>query len=118
MSKLPYHLAGPLHLCGKSRFIADEPELKGMLYAKFLFSPVAHARIKKLDVSEAENYPGVFKVITANDIPGENMIGHVIKDEPLFPTLEIMFAWQPLAIGAGRKRTLRRTCRKTDQAGI
>jgi len=98
MSKLPHHLAGPLHLCGKSRFIADEPLLQGMLHAKFLFSPVAHARIQKMDISGAENYPGVHKVITANDIPGENMIGHVIKDEPLFPTLEIMYAWQPLAM--------------------
>ena len=98
MSKLPHHLAGPLHLRGKSRFIADEPSLQGMLYAKFLFSPVAHARIKKLDISGAESYPGIYKVLTANDIPGENMIGHVIKDEPLFPTLEIMYAWQPLAM--------------------
>lgn len=92
------HLAGALHLTGKSRFIADEAPLVGTLYAKFCFSPVAHARLRKLDISQAESYPGVFKVITAADIPGQNMIGHVIKDEPLFPTLEIMYAWQPLAM--------------------
>ncbi len=92
------HLAGALHLTGKSRFIADEAPLAGTLYARFCFSPVAHARLRKLDISMAEQFPGVYKVITATDIPGENMIGHVIKDEPLFPTLEIMYAWQPLAM--------------------
>lgn len=97
MSKLPYHLSGKLHLTGSSRFIADEAPLPGMLYAKFLFSPHAHALLKDLDTSAAEAYPGVFKVITAKDIPGQNMIGHVIKDEPLFPS-EIMYAGQPLAM--------------------
>lgn len=97
MNKLPYHISGKLHLTGSSRFIADEAPLPGMLYAKFLFSPVAHARLTKLDTSAAESYPGVYKVITAKDIPSENMIGHVIKDEPLFPT-EIMYAGQPLAM--------------------
>jgi len=92
------HLSGALHLTGKSRFIADEAPLQGTLYAKFLFSPVAHARLRKLDISQAESYPGIYKVITAADIPGQNMIGHVIKDEPLFPTLEIMYAFQPLAM--------------------
>jgi len=92
------HLAGALHLTGRSRFIADEAPLTGTLYAKFYFSPVAHARLRKLDISRAESYPGVYKMITAADIPGENMIGHVIKDEPLFPTLEIMYAYQPLAM--------------------
>lgn len=92
------HLSGALHLTGKSRFIADEAPLNGTLYAKFCFSPVAHARLRKLDISRAESFPGVFKIITAADIPGQNMIGHVIKDEPLFPTLEIMYAYQPLAM--------------------
>ncbi len=92
------HLSGALHLSGKSRFIADEAPLQGTLFAKFFFSPVAHARLRKLDTSQAESYPGVHRVITAADIPGQNMIGHVIKDEPLFPTLEIMYAWQPLAM--------------------
>ena len=98
MNSEPYHLSGTLHLCGKSRFIADEPPLPGELYAKFLFSPVAHSLITKLDISAAEKMPGVVKVITSASIPGINQIGTVIKDEPLFPEKEIMYVGQPLAM--------------------
>lgn len=92
------HISGALHLTGKSRFVGEEAPLHGMLYARLFFSPIAHARLIALDISAAQAYPGVFKVVTAADIPGENMIGHVIKDEPLFPEDIIMYAWQPLAM--------------------
>jgi xanthine dehydrogenase large subunit len=98
MSKLPAHISGKLHLAGASRFIGDEPPLPGMLFAKFLFAPVAHARITKLDVSKASSIKGIERVITAGDVPGENQIGHVIKDEPLFPAEKIMYCGQPVAM--------------------
>jgi len=98
MTKLPWHINGKLHVCGSSAFIADEPPQKGMLHAKFLFSPVAHARIKRLDLSKAKSFPGVHAVISYNDIPGENMIGHVLPDEPLFPDKTIMYCGQVLAM--------------------
>jgi len=98
MKKEPFHISGKLHLTGSSRFIGDEAPLAGMLYASFLYSPVAHARIISIDSSPALQIPGVKHVITAKDIPGENMIGHVIKDEPLFPEHEIMFLGQPLVM--------------------
>lgn len=98
MSKLPYHISGKLHLTGTSRFIGDEAPLPGMLQIKFLFAPVAHARIIGMDVAKAAAVPGVERVITAADIPGVNQIGHVIKDEPLFPTEQIMYLGQPLAM--------------------
>lgn len=98
MNKLPYHIAGKLHLTGKSRFIADEAPLSNQLYAAFCYSPVAHAKLLSLDISAAEAYPGVHKVITAKDLPHQNQIGHVIKDEPLFPEDRIMFHGQPLAM--------------------
>ncbi|MCK9310627.1 MAG: molybdopterin-dependent oxidoreductase, partial [Candidatus Cloacimonetes bacterium] len=65
---------------------------------RFFFSPIAHGSILKLDISQAAAYPGVYRVLTAQDIPGVNQIGHVIKDEPLFPTDTIMYAYQPLAM--------------------
>lgn len=98
MKKQPYHISGKLHLTGSSRFIADEAPLPGMLHAKFFYAPVAHAKILKLDIAEAASIPGVERVVTSADIPGANQIGHVIKDEPLFPEQEIMYLGQPLAM--------------------
>lgn len=53
---------------GKPVF-TDDIELRGMLYAKVLHSPVAHARIKRIDVSKARVLPGVHAVLTYKDIP-------------------------------------------------
>jgi putative selenate reductase molybdopterin-binding subunit len=53
---------------GKPAFTADL-DLKGLLVAKVLHSPHAHARIKNIDVSKAKALPGVAAVLTWNDIP-------------------------------------------------
>jgi putative selenate reductase molybdopterin-binding subunit len=53
---------------GKPAFTADI-EMRGMLVAKVLHSPVAHARIKRIDASKARSLPGVAAVLTSEDIP-------------------------------------------------
>lgn len=53
---------------GKPAFAADI-EMRGVLIAKVLHSPVAHARIKRIDVSKARALPGVAAVLTYKDIP-------------------------------------------------
>ena len=53
---------------GKPAF-TDDIELRGMLYAKVLWSPVAHARIKHIDASKARALEGVHAVLTYQDIP-------------------------------------------------
>lgn len=53
---------------GKPAFTADI-EKRGMLVAKVLHSPVAHARIKSIDLSEARALPGVASVLCYKDIP-------------------------------------------------
>jgi putative selenate reductase molybdopterin-binding subunit len=53
---------------GKPAF-TDDIELRGMLIAKVLHSPVAHARITRIDVSRARELPGVAAVLTHHDLP-------------------------------------------------
>ncbi len=53
---------------GKSAFVADF-EMRGMLHAKILKSPYAHALIKSIDASKARALPGVAAVLTHEDIP-------------------------------------------------
>ena len=53
---------------GKPAF-TDDIEMRGMLIAKVLHSPVAHARIKHIDTSKAQSLPGVAAVLTYRDIP-------------------------------------------------
>jgi putative selenate reductase molybdopterin-binding subunit len=53
---------------GKPAFTADF-ERRGMLVAKVLHSPYAHAKIRSIDVSQARALPGVAAVLTWHDIP-------------------------------------------------
>jgi len=53
---------------GKPAFTADF-EMRGMLYAKVLRSPLAHARIKRVDASRSRALPGVAAVLTWQDLP-------------------------------------------------
>ena len=53
---------------GAARYGADI-SLPGMLHAKVLRSPHAHARIRRIDTSRAEALPGVVAVLTAADFP-------------------------------------------------
>jgi putative selenate reductase molybdopterin-binding subunit len=53
---------------GKSAFAADM-EMRGMLVAKVLHSPHAHARIRRIDAARARALPGVAAVLTWQDLP-------------------------------------------------
>jgi CO/xanthine dehydrogenase Mo-binding subunit len=53
---------------GRAKYGADI-YLPGMLHAKVLRSPHAHAYIKAIDVSAARALPGVKAVVTGQDLP-------------------------------------------------
>jgi carbon-monoxide dehydrogenase large subunit len=68
---------------GRAIFVADM-KIPDMLYGKILRSPYAHARIKSIDVSEAERVPGVKAVLTRNDIEGKfGNYGTAITDQTI-----------------------------------
>ncbi len=67
---------------GAAIFAADIQK-PGMLFAKVLRSKVAHAELTGIDTSEAARQPGVVRVLTADDVPGPNGVGIIIKDEPV-----------------------------------
>ena len=46
----------------------DDMKLPGMLYAGFVRSPYAHARIKQVSTGAAVNHPGIVAVYTGDDI--------------------------------------------------
>ena len=59
---------GPEKVTGQVQYVADLKP-RGLLHAKLLRSPHAHARIVSIDTSRARVLPGVRAVITAADIP-------------------------------------------------
>src|SRR5499425_931220 len=59
---------GPEKVTGRVQYVADIKP-RGLLHAKLLRSPHAHARIVRIDTSRAKALPGVRAVITAADMP-------------------------------------------------
>jgi len=57
-----------LKVTGQARYAGDL-KFPNMLHGKILTSPFAHARILRIDTSEAERLPGVKAVITHKDVP-------------------------------------------------
>ncbi len=53
---------------GRALYGADV-QMAGLLHGRILRSPVAHARIRKIDVSKALALPGVEAIVTAADFP-------------------------------------------------
>lgn len=53
---------------GKPAF-TDDVEMRGMLFARVLHSPMAHAKITHIDTSKAKALPGVAAVLTWQDLP-------------------------------------------------
>ena len=59
----------------------DDFYLEGMCYGSALRSKYPRARVLSIDTSKAKALPGVVTVLTAEDIPGENKIGHLKHDQ-------------------------------------
>ncbi len=96
--KDPHHICGHLHVTGQSKFIGDEIKPAGMLVIKSVPSKFAYAKIIDIKAEKALELPGVHAVLTADDIPGENNIGHFVDVEPLLPKEEAVYVGQPIAI--------------------
>jgi xanthine dehydrogenase large subunit len=89
------------HVRGKSIYLDDIQELQGTLYALPFDATVAHAKIKSLNLEAALHRKGIVTILTAKDIPGENQIGGILPDEPLFADGEVHFRGQVIALIIG-----------------
>jgi selenium-dependent xanthine dehydrogenase len=71
-----------------------------MLYAKVLRSEYPHARILKVDTSEARSLPGVVVVITADDVPGTKNHGLARPDWPVLAYDKVRYTGDAIAVVA------------------
>jgi CO/xanthine dehydrogenase Mo-binding subunit len=75
--------------------------LPGMLHGKVFRSTVAHGRIKSIDTSAAKKLPGVYRVITSEDvvkvIPNP-YYGPAFHDQPILAMEKVRFVGEPVAV--------------------
>ncbi len=89
-------LDAPSKVTGALKYAGDMV-MPGMLHMQVLRSPVAHALIKSIDISEAEAMPGVECVITADDVPGEDGFGVFVHDQPIMARGRVRYVGEAIA---------------------
>ena len=98
----PPHESGHKHVSGEALYTDDiSLRRENALEVWYVTSPHAKARIKRRDATEARKVPGVLAVLMAEDVPGLNNTGPVIRDEPLFADQEVCFHGQLVALVVG-----------------
>jgi CO/xanthine dehydrogenase Mo-binding subunit len=82
---------------GKALYTGDL-QLPGMAYAKILRSPVAHARLVKVDASKAQQVTGVIATLTRDDIKQFNYkYGATYKDQSIVAVDKVRYVGDPVA---------------------
>ncbi|XP_035686516.1 xanthine dehydrogenase/oxidase-like [Branchiostoma floridae] len=83
------HLSALKQATGEAVYTDDMPHIQGELYLGLVLSKKAHAKIVSIDPSEALKMPGVETFVSAEDVPGSNITGPVVKDEEAFATEKV-----------------------------
>ena len=79
---------------------ADDIRMEGMLLGGAVRSDYPRAIIKGIDISEALEVPGVVKIVTAADLPGELKVGHLKRDQWVLVPIggEVHFCGDPIVL--------------------
>jgi xanthine dehydrogenase D subunit len=84
-----------------------------MLWGATLRSPHPHARITSIDITEALKVPGVYAVLTHEDVPGTNIYGLEHADQPVLAADVVRYEGEPVAlVAADHPETARRAIKR------
>jgi len=82
---------------GEAHFV-DDLKFFDLLHAVPVYTDYVHAKINSIDTQAAERSNGVVRVITAQDVPGKTIYGHLIKDHDLFASKKIRYHGDVIAV--------------------
>lgn len=93
---------GSARVRGAATYVADV-RAQGALHVAFVYSTEPHARITRIDVTDALAMPGVADAITAQDI-GKILVGRRLQDYPVLAADRVLFVGQRVAAVAATDR--------------
>ena len=92
-----HRVDGVEKVTGKAIYTSDI-QLPGMAHAKILRSPIAHAKLTKVDASKAREIPGVITTLTRDDIKNFNYkYGATYKDQSIVAVDKVRYVGDPVA---------------------
>jgi xanthine dehydrogenase D subunit len=90
---------GTLKVTGEFAYASDL-WMDDMIWGVTLRSPHPYARIRSIDIGPALATPGVYAVLTADDIPGSNAVGLEHQDQPVLASGVVRYQGEPVALVA------------------
>jgi len=99
------------HVTGESIFIDDRPVVSGEVFLDCITSPIAHGKVKSIDVSEALKLPKLLRIFTYKDLH-ENMWGTIFQDQPILVEDEFSYAGEPILLIVAEDRATLRKAKK------
>lgn len=89
------------HVTGRSPYY-DDHLFDGLLHIRCVRSPHHHARIRRIDASEAERMPGVVRVVLGRHVPQNlntllSLLDFGLDDEPLLSEKKVSYKGEPVA---------------------
>jgi CO/xanthine dehydrogenase Mo-binding subunit len=107
-STLPLRREGPEKLTGLAKY-ADDLVFPGAWYGATIRSTEPHARLRSIDLDPTFDWSKVV-VVTADDIPGDNVVSLIQDDQPVLVPLggEIQHQAEPVCLLAAPDRALLR----------
>lgn len=108
LGESPRRPDGTLKVTGAFAYSSDM-WLEDMLWGMTLRSPHPHARIRGIDTAAALRLPGVYAVLTHEDVPGEKRYGLEYTDQPVLAYDKVRYQGEAVAIvAADHPETARR----------
>jgi CO/xanthine dehydrogenase Mo-binding subunit len=111
-SGAPLRREGPEKLTGLAKY-ADDLVFPGAWYGATIRSTEPHARLLGIDLDDAFDWSRVV-VVTADDIPGENVVSLIDDDQPVLVPIggEIRHQAEPVVLVAAPDRSTVREARR------
>ncbi len=100
------------HATGESTFLDDVRPAADELLVEIVGSPFASGKILNVDSTLALKVPGVVAVYTAQDIPGHNYYGPIIKDDRLLAEGDVRYLGEPIVLLVGQNRAALQAAKK------
>ncbi len=112
----PLRPDGVLKVTGEFAYSSDL-WMDRMIWGVTVRSPHPHARIVSIDLGPALATPGVWAVLTAEDIPGRNAVGLEHADQPALAEGVVRYQGEPVAlVAADHPEVARQAAKKIDVA--
>src|SRR6056297_2214651 len=90
---------------GDARFV-DDLSPRGVLTATVIRSTVPSAKIMSTNFDQLPSIDGVEAIVTAKDIPGENLIPVIEDDQPALAKEEVRYDGEPIALVAAEGKRI------------